>query len=462
MKPMAAGGPQGPPVGLLLALVCLVMAVHGQAVAEDDATRATRLRDRIETLTAPALAGRAAGGPGAHAAADTLSAWYAAAGLNPAFAGAWKQEFPLTGAGWAGAELTGRVGANVGGALAGTGVLAGRWLLVAAHLDHLGELLPGESVASVPADSAYYPGANDNASGVAVVHELARHLTSTVAATPGVSDRRSVLLLNLDGEEVGLQGASWFVTHPPVPLDSIDVMINLDTVGRLSDGRLIVSGLGTAAPLTRAVEAAALAAGCKVNSSSGGWSGSDHMVFNTREVPVLFLFGGSYPEYNRPSDIAATLDYPAMARVVAFTAALVDGLRTVPGKFTWRMVASGGLRDQADPVGPGRSGADNINGPIVNRQAVNKQTWLGTMPDFTEGQTGYRLAGVFDGSPAAAAGLQKGDLLVSFGDDLVNDLDTFTTALRAHAPGDLIEVGIVRDGRDLRFTVVLGDRAQRR
>jgi hypothetical protein len=297
---------------------------------------------------------------------------------------------------------------------------------------------------------------------VAIVHELARHLASPVARASGLSSRRSVLLLNLDAEEVGLQGASWFVTHPPVPLDSIDVMINLDAVGRLSDGRLIVSGLGTAAPLAPTVEAAALAVGCKVNPSSGGWSGSDHMVFNTREVPVLFLFGGPYPEYNRPSDTAATLDYPAMARVVAFTVALVDGLRTVPGRFTWRMVAGGGLRDQADPVGPGRSGADNINGPTVNRQAINKQTWLGTIPDFTEGQTGYRLAGVFDGSPAAAAGLQKGDLLVRFGDDPVSDLNTFTTALRAHAPGDLIEVGLVRDGRDLRFTVMLGDRAQRR
>jgi aminopeptidase YwaD len=450
----AAGGFRVASGGRLLALVCVVMVVHSHAAA-DDAACATRLRGRIETLTAPTLAGRAAGWPGGRAAAETLSSWYAAAGLSPAFAGAWRQEFPLTGAGWAGDALTGRGGANVGGALFGAGALAGRWVLVAAHFDHLGELLPDESAATVPADSAYYPGANDNASGVAIVHELARHLTSAAAAAAGGPDRRSVLLLNLDAEEVGLQGAAWFVTHPPVPLDSLDVMINLDTVGHLFDDRLIVSGLGTAESLAPAVEAAARAAGLTVNPANGGWSGSDHMVFNTREVPVLFLFGGPYPEYNRPSDTAARLDYPAMTRIVAFTVALVDGLRTVPGKFAWRMVADGALRDQADSVGPGRSGA-------VDTQTVNRQTWLGTMPDFTEGQTGYRLAGVFAGSPAAAAGLQKGDLLVRFGDDPVTDLDTFTTALRAHAPGDLIEVGIVRDGRDLRFTVALGDRAQRR
>ncbi|MBK7188085.1 MAG: M28 family peptidase [bacterium] len=293
-----------------------------------------------------------------------------------------------------------------------------------------------------PAAGNYYPGANDNASGIAIVHELA----SRLASAPAAGDRRSVLFLNLDAEEVGLQGAAWFVNHAPVVLDSVDVMINLDTVGRLSDGRLIVSGIGTAEPLAAAVDQAASATAVNVNASRGGWSGSDHMVFNTREVPVLFLFGGPYPEYNRPTDDAAALDYPAMARVADFATALVNGLRAVPGYFAWQMVAGGGLRDEADaPAGAG-----------------NRQTWLGTMPDFTEGQTGYRLAGVFDGSPAAAAGLEKGDLLVRFGDYPVSDLGTFTTALRAYAPGDLVEVGIVRNGRDLHFTVALGDRAQRR
>ena len=433
----------------LMALACLVTADLCQAANGDDGACAARLRGRVEALAAPTLAGRAAGWPGGHAAADTLASWYAAAGLGPAFAGAWTQEFPLAGEGWTGDTLTGRIGINVGGALAGTGGLAGRWLIVAAHLDHLGEFVPGGFPTTVPADSAYYPGANDNASGLAIVVELARHLASTAAAGSAGKSQRSVLLLNLDAEEVGLQGAAWFVAQAPVVLDSVDVMINLDTVGRLSEGRLIVSGLGTAAPLGPAVDAAALATGVTVNPSRGGWSGSDHMVFNTREVPVLFLFGGPYPEYNRPADTASSLDYAAMARVAAFTAALVEDLRAVPGRFTWLMVASVGLRDESAPGGQGAVG-------------VNRQTWLGTMPDFTEGKTGYRLAGVFDGSPAAAAGLQKGDLLVRFGDYEVNDLGTFTTALWAYAPGDLVEVRIVREGRDLRFTVALGDRAQRR
>jgi membrane-associated protease RseP (regulator of RpoE activity) len=274
------------------------------------------------------------------------------------------------------------------------------------------------------------------------VLELARRLQD--AAAGAAADRRGVLFLHPDAEEAGLQGAAWFVDHAPVPLDSIDVMVNLDTVGRLADGRLIVSGIGTAAPLAGAVAAAAATAGIAVNPARGGWSGSDHMVFNTRGIPVVFLFGGPYPEYNRPQDEPELLDYAALARVVDFTHALVDSLRAARDPFAWVMV-EGALREETAGAGGG-----------------NRQTWLGTMPDFTEGQTGYRIASVFAGSPAAAAGLAKGDLMVSFGDHAVTDLATFTTALRAHAPGDLVEIGIVREGRALKFTVALGDRAQRR
>ena len=94
--------------------------------------------------------------------------------------------------------------------------------------------------------------------------------------------------------------------------------------------------------------------------------------------------------------------------------------------------------------------------------AQNRSTWFGSLPDFTEDIVGYKLAGVFDDSPAARTGLQKGDVLVSLGGAKVTDLATFTRALRAHDPGDLVEVELLRDGSLLRFTVVLGDRADRR
>ncbi len=427
---------------LLLAAAADCLAAAGDPRAAAPIPLAVELRARVETLCAPSLAGRAAGSPGGALAADTLAAWYAAAGLRPAFAGGWLQRFPLHGEGWTGQPLDGREGRTVGAILPGAGRLAGRWLVVAAHLDHLGPVAGDLPEGEVPAAGAFYPGANDNAAGIAVVHELARRLAALPEDASG--DRRGVVFLHPDAEEVGLQGAAWFVDHAPVPLDSVDVMVNLDTVGRLSDGRLIVSGIGTAVPLEASVRAAAVTAGLGINPSRGGWSGSDHMVFNTREVPVLFLFGGPYAEYNRPADEPGILDYAAMERVLAFTQSLVEGLRMEAGPFAWVMV-EGTLREDAGATVEG-----------------NRQTWLGTMPDFTEGQAGYRIASVFADSPAAAAGLAKGDLLVSLGGLDVTDLATFTRALRARAPGDLVEIGIVREGRSLRFTVQLGDRAQRR
>jgi predicted metalloprotease with PDZ domain len=169
------------------------------------------------------------------------------------------------------------------------------------------------------------------------------------------------------------------------------------------------------------------------------------MVFNTRERPVLFLFGGAYPEYNRPTDTAATLEPETLVAVAAYTVRLVDTLRRSGEQFPWVMVGDGALRED--------DGGD---------AAGNRATWLGTLPDFTEDVTGYRLAGVFDDSPAQRAGLQKGDVLVRFAGAVVTDLATFTRALRAVDPGDLVEVEVERDGRVLRFTVVMGDRAQRK
>jgi membrane-associated protease RseP (regulator of RpoE activity) len=243
-------------------------------------------------------------------------------------------------------------------------------------------------------------------------------------------------------EEVGLQGSGHFSDHLPVAAGDIDAMINIDTVGQLADGRLSVSGVGTSGVFAELV-AAAGAAGPELVLARGGWSGSDHMVFNTREIPVLFLFGGAYPQYNRPSDTADSLDPHALRLVADFAARLVDAVRTVPGPLPWVMVGEKDLRDEEG--GPG-----------------NRQTWLGTLPDFTEETAGYQLAGVFDGSPAARAGLEKGDVLVELGGRKITDLATFTRALRAHLPGDPVEIVARRAGRPLRFTVILGDRADRK
>jgi hypothetical protein len=297
---------------------------------------------------------------------------------------------------------------------------------------------PAAGTTAAPSPGEYYPGANDNASGVSIVFELIRLAAGRETAT---RDRRSVLFVNFAAEEVGLQGSGYLVSQPPVPLDSLDAMINIDTVGQLAADRLYVSGVGTTPTFAALVELAN-AGDLELSLAKGGWSGSDHMSFNTHEVPVLFIFGGAYPQYNRPADDWPTLDYPAMARVAGFADRLLDAVRGDPGGFPWVLVAEKDLRSETD-------------------QGQNRATWLGTLPDFTTAISGYKLAGVFDGSPAARAGMQKGDVLVRFGNCEVEDLATFTRALRAFGPGDLVELVVEREGRLLNFTVVLGDRADR-
>ena len=397
------------------------------------------LQTRVMTLTDPVLAGRGSGTPEAEAAAETLAAWMEKLGLEPAFEGSWFQDVPLTGQGWAGEELGGKTGRNVAGIWRGHGPRAGRFVVVGAHYDHLGRVVSTDSPAPPPASGEFYPGANDNASGVAIVMELAE---MAVANRDQAESGRGLLFAFFVAEEVGLQGSGYMVSHLPVPVDSLDAMINFDTVGQLTENRLHVSGVGTTASFASLVKTAEHPE-LDLSLAQGGWSGSDHMSFNTREIPVLFLFGGAYPQYNRPADDWPTLDYQAMAWVAAYADHLLHLVRTEPGDLPWVMVAEKALRQDEDGT-------------------ANRDTWFGSLPDFTEEIKGYKLAGVFDESPAARAGLQKGDVLVMFGGTAVTDLPTFTRALRSHAPGDLVEVRILREDRLLNFTVVLGNRADRK
>ncbi len=424
---------------LLTACLLLILATGTSAGATRRNTDPDVLLARVRTLTGPSLAGRGAGSTGGHAAGDSVAAWFDAAGLRPAFGSSWFQEFPLHGEGWSGQPLAGKTGRNVAGILPGSGSLAARYVLVSAHYDHLGRS-DGDSTGGPPAAEAYYPGANDNASGVTVLVNLA---AKAVRAEEGRRPaRRSVLFVSFDGEEVGLQGSTYLAGHMPVPLDSLDAVINMDTVGQMGQGKLYVSGVGTTPVFTRLARAAA-GDGLKLSLAPGGWSGSDHMTFNRLHIPVLFLFGGPYPQYNRPADRWDTLDPRALARVARYAETLLDLVRREPGPLPWVEVGK-----------PDDENATTIEG--------NRDTWLGTMPDFTPGVEGYMIGGVFDGSPAASAGLTKGDVLVLFGGRKVTDLATFTRALRSFDPGVPVEITVLRGGRPLNFTVVLGDRADRR
>ncbi len=419
-----------------LLVVAILAGPFSLAAAKTQEGAQDALLSRVKALTSPEFAGRGSGTVEGEAAADMLAEWFESAGLIPGFGESYFQEFSLHGQGWTGDDLEGKTSRNVAAILPGSGPLASQYVVVGAHHDHLGRLdasLTGEGPA---APLSYYAGANDNASGLTVLFELVDHLK---ADTNG--SRRSVLFACFGGEEVGLQGSGYMVSHMPVELDVVDAMINFDTVGQMTDNRLYVSGVGTAVAFPDMVQKANTQ-GLTLSLAQGGWSGSDHMSFNTKEIPVLFIFGGPYEQYNTVDDVWPTLNPEGMNEIANYSANLITNIRHYPEALPWIMIAEK-LR-------------------VVDDGTQNKDTWFGSLPDFTEDVVGYKLAGVFDGSPAAKGGLKKGDVLVKLAGREVVDLPSFTGALRANAPGDLVEVTVLRDGNRLNFTVVLGDRKSRK
>lgn len=400
-------------------VACLVqVAASPAAVAADR----DLLAGSVAALTAPDLAGRGAGTPDEQRAAMLIAGWFAAAGLAPALPDGWLQPVP-----WGD-----RTTVNVLAAAAGHGDLADRWLVVGAHLDHLGRVDP--DAVGTPAAGDYYPGAGDNASGVAVIRALAAWLGQDAADGP----MRSVLVCAFGGEEEGLVGSRHLVEHLPVPLERVDVMINFDAVGRLGDGPLHVAGAATGEGLAGVLEVAA--AGVPLVHHQPLLLGSDHLSFLEAGVPSLFFFTSAYPEMNSTEDVAAAVDLEGLATVVEVARRLLADLRRSP-----------------------RPPAFLAPDAAARPSGGNRSTWFGTAPDFSgaTADDGYLIGGVSEGGPAARAGLRPGDVVLTLGGEAVSDLASFTQRLRSFAPGDVVEVVARRDGRRLDFLVTLGDRAQR-
>jgi hypothetical protein len=291
------------------------------------------------------------------------------------------------------------------------------FVVIGAHYDHLGMGGPG-SLEPNPEGKIHH-GADDNASGVSMMLELARALVSRRSEL-----KRSVLFASFSAEELGTLGSLNFTKNPTVPLEKITAMINLDMVGRLKNDSLDVQGTGTSPRWPAIVEKANQAAGLKLKFQSGGFGPSDHSSFYAALRPVLFLFTGAHAEYHRPSDTAEKINYEGQAKILAFLAPVVEAIATTTEPFPFTRVAG---ETQPQPGG-GRG----------------RGVWVGTIPDFSEEKPGVRVSGVTPGSPAEKAGILGGDLLVKFGSKEIRNLYDYTYALQDWKPGDKVMVELKR------------------
>lgn len=319
---------------------------------------------------------------------------------------------------------------NVAAIVPGSGALAGEYVIVGAHFDHLGR----DSVGARDPEKGRVirNGADDNASGTVTVLELARRLAR-------VPTKRSVILVNFTGEELGLLGSEWFVNHLPVPRESVQGMVNLDMVGRMKNDRLIVYGVSTAAEMKGVVDSANVAPLLAISAVGDGEGPSDHAAFYRKDLPVLHLFTDLHDDYHTAADDADKINIDGLVRVADFAERVVRALADRPGKLTFQRV---------QPAGGNRPAARQGSG-----------VYLGSIPDMGAADVkGMQLSGVRAGSPAELGGLKGGDIIIRFGTKAIANIYDYTDAMGAYKPGDVVDVIVQRAGTEVALKITLGKR----
>ena len=334
-------------------------------------------------------------------------------------------------------------------------------IVIGAHYDHLG--LGGEGSGSLSARTGIHHGADDNASGVAGLIELARMFSSQ-----NPKPRHTIVFIAFSGEEEGLIGSNYYVNHPIIALANTAAMVNMDMIGRLKEKSLIVGGVGTAQEWRTLIGAANDVQGMTVSLNSAGadrtnlpnsipvvtgsngkpvvtldpgkkfvltlnedgFGPSDHSSFYAKQVPVLFFWTGNHEDYHKPSDTADKINYEGEARIVSFVARIVLDIDKGDKRPTYAVAKS---------ESQGRAGGFRV--------------YLGTIPNYAETNDGLKLEGVRDDSPAAKAGLKAGDRIVKMAGHEVKNVYDYTYALGEMKAGQEYEVEIVRGSERLTLRI---------
>ncbi|MBI4662529.1 MAG: M28 family peptidase [Verrucomicrobia bacterium] len=298
------------------------------------------------------------------------------------------------------------------------------YLLVGAHYDHLGR---GEmnTLARKGEEGQVHNGADDNASGVSAVLELAAALADARTQKPG-DFQRGLIFAFWSGEELGLKGSAHFADHPPVALSNVIAYLNFDMVGRLRENKLILQGVGSSSLWRRLIEKRNVAAGFNLSLQDDPYLPTDVTALYPKGVPVLNFFTGSHEDYHRPTDDPQTLNYEGLERITKFASGVVVDLVKSADRPDYAKVA------QSDRAGGSRE---------------NLRAYLGTIPDYATEVAGVKLSGVRGASPADKAGLRGGDVIVEFAGQKIANIYDYTYALDAVKIGQPVSIVVLREGK---------------
>jgi aminopeptidase N len=385
---------------------------------------AERMLQTIRRLASPAMRGRGFGTPELDRAAEFLVERFRQAGLQPAGdqEGSYLQTWRARG----GEPERAAVLKNVVGMIPGRkAAWAEQSVVVGAHYDHLGLGWPDAHQGDV---GKVHPGADDNASGIAVLLELARLLGKTW------QPERTVVFVAFTAEEAGRLGSQHYVRHMRrFPAAQTIAMVNLDGVGRLGQNQLMVFGTSSARQWPHIFRGVSYVTGVPVKLVAAEWGTGDQRSFLDAGIPAVQLFSGVHGDYHRPTDTVDKIDADGLVRVASVARETVVYLagRETPLTTT---------------LGSGRSATEASPHDAGTRRRVS----LGTVPDFAYEGRGYRIGDVRPDSPAARAGLQAGDVIVRFGTTSITDLRALAQVLRRMQPGNRIELTYIRNGREYR------------
>ncbi len=406
---------------ILFAFSLLAQVSIAQSVSVEN------LKKHVYTLADEKYKGRGTGEKGEKKAASYIKKQVKKSGLKPKGSQKFYQDFEF--------ELKLMNPANPHGDMVSKGILEARnvvafvdnaaqyTVIIGAHYDHLGEGELGGSREANPAGKIHH-GADDNASGVAALLELARILENN-----NHIEEHNYLFIFFSGEEEGLQGSKYWTEHPTANLENINYMLNLDMVGRLDSltRKLVVHGVGTSPDFGKHLEASN-----KRNLSlvfdSSGVGPSDFTSFYRKQIPVLGFFTGQHADYHKETDTPDKINYEGQKDVVELILSLVMRLDSLPKQpFT-----------ETKEKQMGRS-----------RFKVS----MGIMPDYTYSGQGVKVDGVTDDKPAAKAGLKAGDIVVKMGADDISDMAAYMRVLSKLEAGTTLQVKVKRGDEELTLPV---------
>ncbi|MBW1684483.1 MAG: M20/M25/M40 family metallo-hydrolase [Deltaproteobacteria bacterium] len=388
-----------------------------------------RLTAHIGFLAGDLLEGRGVGTAGLEKAGDYIATEFRRAGLEPGGdEGGYFQSW-IEPDGPDGKPVTLR---NVVGVLAGG---KAEWkrqsVVLGSHYDHLGRGWPDVRAAD---RGEIFNGADDNASGVAVLLEVAAVLAK------GAEPDRSIVFVAFTGEEWGRRGSRHYVSQPgPWPAEASIAMVNLDSVGRLGGKKLLILGAGTAREWVHIVRGVGFETGIEADSILDDPGGSDQASFHEVAVPAVQIFSGAHADYHRPSDDIEKIDVDGLLKVARFVREVLAYLSAREDPLNSNLDDTASRPDSSGAVSPRRAG-------------------LGTVPDFSFSGPGVRVSSVLEGSAAAAAGIQQEDVLVAIDGEEIRDLRAYADVLRKHLPGDLIRIKIMRGKDELNLEAKLAER----